>query len=146
VEEARTAERVGALLAEAGAILISGGLGGVMSASCKGAAGRGGQTIGLLPGWDRTDGNPYLTVSLPTGLHELRNGLVIGTSDGAIAIGGGWGTLSEVALAMRTGKPLVAIRSWVVTSPEGPQQALSVVDTPEEAVREVLSAIKAKPQ
>jgi uncharacterized protein (TIGR00725 family) len=113
-EEADKAVEVGRLLAERGAILVCGGLGGVMAAACEGAASRGGLTVGLLPGSSRADGNPYLSVVLPTGMRELRNGLVVSASDAVIAVGGSWGTLSEIALAMRTDKPTIVIGGWKV--------------------------------
>ncbi len=113
-EEAKTAERVGGLLAGRGAVVVCGGLGGVMEAVCRGVRARGGTSVGLLPGRDRAAGNAFLSVALPTGLGELRNGLVVAACDAVIAVGGGWGTLSEVALAMRTGKPTVAVGGWDV--------------------------------
>ena len=133
----QVAERVGVLLAEAGAVLVSGGRGGDMLASCRGAHGRGGLTVGLLPGLDRAEGNPFLTVALPTGMGELRNGLVARTADGLIAIGGGWGTLSEIGFAMRLGRPLVAVGSWAVAGPEG-GASYPTVETAEAAVSWVL--------
>ena len=140
--EASLAGRVGVLLADAGAVVISGGLGGVMRASCEAAFHRGGTTVGLLPGSDRTAGNPFLTVALSTGLGELRNGLVVAVADAIIAVGGGWGTLNEIALAMRVGKPLVAIQSWDVESPAHQSvQPLAVAHSPEEAVRLVLAML-----
>ena len=111
-DELVAAERVGAVLAERGAIVVCGGHGGVMEAVCKGAALAGGQTIGLLPGIERAAGNPYLSIALPTGLGELRNGLIVRAADAVIAVGGSWGTLSEIALAVRTGKPVVALGGW----------------------------------
>jgi uncharacterized protein (TIGR00725 family) len=141
--EASLAGRVGVLLADAGAVVISGGLGGVMRASCEAAFHRGGTTVGLLPGSDRSAGNPFLTVALPTGLGELRNGLVVAVADAIIAVGGGWGTLNEIALAMRVGKPLVAMRSWNVESPPHQSvQPLTVAQSPEEAVRLVLAMVR----
>ncbi|MFY1633554.1 TIGR00725 family protein [Solwaraspora sp. WMMB335] len=134
----RLAYRVGELLADAGAVLISGGRGGVMRASCAGAASRGGQVVGLLPGPDRAQGNEFLTVSLPTGLSEMRNFLVVNAADAVIAIGGGWGTLSEIALAQRAGKPLVALTSWTVSQP-GMDVALRAAATPEDATAQVLA-------
>jgi len=120
--------------------LVSGGLGGVMAAASEGASSRGGLTIGLLPGRDRTAGNPHLSAVLPTGLGELRNGLVVGVSDAVIAIGGSWGTLSEIALAMRTGKPTVVIGGWVLTDPvsgrsEFPHGAISAEQAVDQAFR-----------
>ncbi|MEU1628026.1 TIGR00725 family protein [Streptomyces sp. NPDC020096] len=110
--ETETAEHVGALLAGRGVVVVCGGLGGVMEAACRGVQSRGGTAVGLLPGRDRAAGNPFLSVALPTGLGELRNGLVVAACDAAIAVGGGWGTLSEIALAMRTGKPTVVVDGW----------------------------------
>src|SRR5262249_36015077 len=134
------AERVGALLADAGAVLVCGGLGGVMQAACRGAAEHGGLTVGFLPGRDRTAGNPYLSIVLPTGMGELRNGLVVGTVDGFIAVGGGWGPLSEMALAMKAGKPVVSVGGWALTAPE-PVAAVVELNTADEAVRWVLAAV-----
>ena len=89
-----TAEEVGRLLAERGAVLICGGLGGVMEAACRGARSAGGVTVGILPGTDRRHGNAYLDVALPTGMGELRNALIVRASDVLIAVAGGFGTLS----------------------------------------------------
>jgi len=106
------AHRAGTLLAEAGIVVITGGLGGVMAAAARGARDAGGVSVGILPSSDRADGDPAHTVLLPTGLGELRNGLVVRVADAVLAIGGSWGTLSEVALAVRVGTPVVAVRSW----------------------------------
>lgn len=105
---------VGERLARSGCVLVCGGLEGVMAAACEGALAAGGLTVGLLPQDHRGAANPYLSVALPTGLGELRNALIVRSSDAVVAIGGSWGTLSEVALAVRTGKPVVAVRSWRV--------------------------------
>jgi uncharacterized protein (TIGR00725 family) len=111
-DEIDLAREVGALLATRGAIVVCGGHGGVMEAVCKGATQHGGQTVGVLPGNDRTEGNAYLTIALPTGLGELRNGLVVRAADAVIAVGGSWGTMSEIALAVRGGKPVIALKGW----------------------------------
>jgi len=146
-EENEVARQVGRLLAERGAILVCGGLGGVMAAACEGAFKRGGLTVGLLPGSDRATGNPYLTVAVPTGMGELRNGLVVRTADAVIAVGGSWGTLSEVALAMRTGKPIVAIGGWSVEDPihgrpgKMPGTARSAEEAVDQALRLATSAL-----
>jgi len=103
---------VGRRLAQAGAVLVTGGLAGVMAAASRGAVEAGGTTVGLLPGLDRTSANAYLTVALPTGLGEARNALVVRAADVVIAVGGEWGTLSEIALAMNTGTPVVGIATW----------------------------------
>ncbi len=126
------AYEVGRLLAEAGAIVVCGGLGGVMEAACRGAKQAGGTTVGLLPGQDRSHANPYVDVAIPTGMGEMRNALIVRSADAVIAIGGGWGTLSEVALAMKTGTTVVTLGSWDLPEAGGhsPQPAAS----PDEAV------------
>ena len=111
-EQATTAEAVGRRLAERGAIVVCGGLGGVMEATARGAHAAGGIVVGLLPGRDRTEANGYLTVALATGLGEMRNPLVVRSADAVIAIGGAYGTLSEVAFALRTGVPVVGLGTW----------------------------------
>jgi uncharacterized protein (TIGR00725 family) len=122
----RAAEAIGDLLARAGAVLVCGGLGGVMAAACRGAASAGGLTVGLLPGADRSAANTWVRISIPTGLGELRNGLVVRAADAVVAVGGAYGTLSEVALALKTGVPVVGVDSWAidgVEARESPQAA-----------------------
>lgn len=113
------AHEVGALLAAAGAVVLTGGLDGVMAAAAKGARAAGGTVIGLLPGTDAAAGNEHLSVAVPTGLGQGRNALLVGAADGVIAIGGSWGTLSEVALAMRAAKPVVWVHGWTIAEPAG---------------------------
>jgi uncharacterized protein (TIGR00725 family) len=112
VEQLHVAEDVGAAIAAAGAGLVCGGLGGVMEAACRGARSRGGLTLGLLPGLDREAANGWVVVAVPTGLGEARNALVVRAADAVVAIGGGWGTLSEIALALKTGVPVVGVDTW----------------------------------
>ena len=100
---------VGREVARRGHVLVCGGLGGVMEAACRGASEEGGVSIGILPGTTRSEGNPYLTYAIPTGLGEARNALVARAGDGLIAVAGGFGTLSEVALALKWGKPVVGL-------------------------------------
>lgn len=128
------AEEVGRLLASAGAVVVCGGLGGVMEAACRGAMSAGGLTVGLLPGGSREEANEFVRVALPTGLGELRNGLVVRAADAMIAVGGAFGTLSEIALAMKTGVPVVALGSWELPGME-------VVASPREAVDRALASI-----
>lgn len=106
------ARRAGRLLAEAGHVVVTGGLGGVMAAAAQGASSVGGTALGLLPGHDRADASPGHAVVVPTGLGELRNALLVRTADVVLAIGGSWGTLAEVALAVRTGVPVLAVDFW----------------------------------
>lgn len=108
-EETTLAEETGQLLAQRGAILVCGGLGGVMEAAARGAKANGGVTVGILPEGDPRAANAYIDVPLATGLGEMRNFLIVRTAQALIAIGGGVGTLSEIALAQRIGKPVVGL-------------------------------------
>ena len=135
-EIAALAEEVGERLAAAGAIVVSGGLSGVMEASCRGAQRAGGTTVGILPGESRDAANPYCTVTLPTGMGELRNGLIVRAADALIAIGGAYGTLSEIALGLHAGKPVVALQTWPLDAGE-----LIGASTPAEAVEAALAAV-----
>ncbi len=111
--------QVGGLLAGRDAVVVCGGLGGVMEAAARGAAEHGGTSLGILPGPDRLAANRYLTMAVATGMGELRNGLVVRASDAVIAVGASWGTLSELSLAVRTGGPVVAVRGWSVVDAAG---------------------------
>jgi uncharacterized protein (TIGR00725 family) len=113
------AEKVGSALASAGAIVICGGLGGVMAAACRGAKSAGGLTVGILPGNDVSDANAWVDVAVPTGLGEARNLLVVSSATAVIAIGGEYGTLSEIALALRAAIPVIGIGTWSLTRPNG---------------------------
>jgi uncharacterized protein (TIGR00725 family) len=128
------AEEVGRLIAGRGALLVCGGLGGVMEAACRGARAAGGRTVGILPGMDRSAANPHVDVALATGLGEARNALVVGAADSVVAIGGGYGTLSEIGLALRAGKPVIGIDTWEV-------RGVQVADGPEAAVRVAFDAL-----
>lgn len=138
------AEDAGRLVAEAGAVLVTGGGSGAMEAACRAAKQAGGRTLGILPGTSRTEANPYVDVSIPTGMGEMRNALVVRCADGLIAVGGGYGTLSEIALALRLGKPVVAVRSWVASSEWSGPAALPAADTPGEALQLLLKIISTR--
>lgn len=125
---------VGRLLGEAGAVVVTGGGTGVMAAASEGAASAGGTVVGLLPGTDRTEANRHVTVAIATGLGEVRNALVVRAVDAVVAVGGSWGTLSEVALACRTGVPVVSLLGWDLPASGGP----AVADDPADAVRRAL--------
>lgn len=131
------AEDVGRRIAAAGAALVCGGLGGVMEAACRGARQAGGRTLGILPGADRTEANPFVEIAVPTGMGQGRNYLIVLTADALIAIGGGFGTLSEIALALRAGKPVVGLRTWDA-SRRGLRAPLVTASSADEAVREAL--------
>ena len=114
------AETVGALLARQGAVVVTGGLGGIMEAACRGARMVGGTTLGLLPGEDRAAANRWVSVAVATGMGELRNGLVVRASEAVIAVAGEYGTLSEIALALKLGRRVVGLGSWEI---DGVQRA-----------------------
>ena len=127
--EASLAGDVGRLLAERGAILVCGGLGGVMEAAARGAKAANGLTIGILPGDDPRAANPSIEVPLATGMGEMRNAVIVRVAQAVIAIGGGWGTLSEIALARRIGTPVVGLHDAFPAGVDIPR-----VGTPAEAV------------
>ncbi len=120
---------VGRLLAERGAVLLCGGLGGVMEAAARGAKERGGLTVGLLPGVDADEANPHIDVPIATGMGEMRNALIVRAAHSVIAIGGGWGTLSEIALAQRINTPVVGLHDAFASTVDLPR-----VGTPQAAV------------
>ncbi len=125
------AREVGRLLAREGAVVINGGFGGVMGAASEGAALEGGTVVGILPDSDRAEVNAHLTIAIATGLGQARNAVIVTAADSVIAIGQGWGTLSEIALARRLGRPVFALGTWDV-------KGLDLVHSPEEAVKRAL--------
>ena len=137
-------ERLGRRLGEAGAVVVCGGGGGVMEAVCRGARAAGGTTVGLLPGLDRGDANPHLSVSVPTGLGQGRNLLLVRSSDALVAVGGGFGTLSEIALALRTGVPVVGLATWSLQLEAKPVEAFPVAGDADTAARLALEAARAR--
>ncbi len=131
---------IGAALAARGAVVLCGGMGGVMAATAAGVRSASGVCVGLLPGSDREGASPDLTVALPTGLGEVRNTLVVRAADAVIAVGGSWGTLSEIALAMRSGRAVVVVGGWQVVDAAGsPVPGLHFAASPGEAVDAVLA-------
>ncbi|MBI2830928.1 MAG: TIGR00725 family protein [Chloroflexi bacterium] len=111
-EEARLAEEVGREVAKRGAILVCGGLGGVMEAACKGASSEGGVTVGILPGDNRQSANPYVSIPVVTGLGHARNIIVVRSSQAIIAVGGAYGTLSELGHALQNNIPVIGLNTW----------------------------------
>ena len=126
--EQAAASAVGEALASRGITVVCGGLGGVMEAACAGARSCGGVTIGLLPGLAREDANRFVSVPIPTGLGELRNGLIVRACDAMVAVGCSYGTLSEIALALRAGKRVVGIGTCSVDGVEAAADAADAVD------------------
>jgi hypothetical protein len=133
------AEDVGRELAKRGAIVLCGGLGGVMEAVCRGAKAEGGTTVGILPTNDRHHANEYVDVAIATGMGEARNALVVRAADVVIAVDGEFGTLSEIALALRTGKPVVGIDTWELAIGGQPVDAILRVHDPVAAVEAALA-------
>lgn len=138
--EEALAEALGAALGKAGAVVVCGGLGGVMAAAAKGCAGAGGLTVGILPGRDGSAANPWITLPLPTGMGEGRNVLVVRAGEAVVAVGGSWGTLSEIALARKIGTAVA-----VLGEPPAEGLDLPAPVTPEEAAEwAVLEARRAR--
>jgi uncharacterized protein (TIGR00725 family) len=130
-EQEQAAEDVGRGLGAAGAIVITGGRGGVMAAASRGAREAGAVVVGILPGTGRDDANEWVSVALPTGMGELRNGLVVRAADAVVAIGGAYGTLSEIALALTAGLGVVGYDTWAI-------EGVELADTPAAAVERAL--------
>ena len=134
-DDRANAREVGRLLAERGAAVVCGGYSGVMAAVAEGAAAAGGVVVGILSGRDRTGANENLTLAIPTGISDARNAIIALAGDAVIVVGGSWGTLSELALAMREGKTVVQIGGWRLTDGHGaPVQGVIYAKTPREAI------------
>lgn len=133
-EAAALAEEVGSAIARAGALLLCGGLGGVMEAACRGAKSAGGTTVAILPGASRRDANPYVDVAIATGMGEMRNALLVRASDAVIAVAGEFGTLSEMAFALKIGVPVVGISTWELSREGHSVDAFELAGSAREAV------------
>jgi uncharacterized protein (TIGR00725 family) len=138
-EVARVAESVGRELARRGVALVCGGLGGVMEAACRGAKSEGGLTIGILPGSSRHEANPFLDIPVVTGLGEARNVIVVRTAQAVIAVDGEYGTLSEIAFALKLGIPVVGLNTWQLAKQGRLVPAIMEAATPVEAVDKALA-------
>lgn len=136
------AEEVGREIARQKAVLICGGRGGVMEAAARGARQEGGLVVGILPGRDRREGNRHLSVAIATGLGDARNAIIACASDALIAISGGYGTLSEIGLALKMEKPVIGLKTWKITPPIELMEEIIHVDDPVEAVRLALKVLK----
>jgi uncharacterized protein (TIGR00725 family) len=142
-ETYQTAYEVGLLIAERGAVLVCGGLSGVMEAACKGAKSKNGLTVGILPSGDRQWANAYVDVPIPTGMGEARNALVARCADALVAVGGSFGTLSEIALALKIGKPVVGIETWGLYKGQKEDGSIVPAESPQEAVAAVFRILEA---
>jgi len=141
-EEAELAEEVGRKLAQAGAILVCGGLGGVMQAACKGAREEGGVTVGILPGEIRALANPYVQIPIATGMGYARNVAVVKSAQAVIAVGGSYGTLSEIGHALQSRIPVIGLNTWRLMKNGSEDGAIIPASGPDEAVAKALSFIK----
>jgi uncharacterized protein (TIGR00725 family) len=139
-EDAADAEEVGRLLARAGAVVVCGGSTGVMEAASRGAAGEGGTVVGILPGFDRAEANPFVTIAIPTGMGEMRNALIARTADAMIAVGGEFGTLSEIAFALKIGVPVIGLRTWDLVRRGRPVEGIAPAESPAGAVAQALAS------
>lgn len=138
------AEDVGRALARRRALLVCGGLGGVMEAACRGAKAEGGTTLGILPASSRASAGPYVDIAIPTGMGEMRNALIVRCADAVIAVGGEFGTLSEIAFALRTGTPVVGLNTWGLVKKGQVVDAFPVVSSAEDAVQLALRLATAR--
>lgn len=133
-DEAALARDVGRAVAGRGAVLVCGGRGGVMEAACRGAKEVGGTTVGILPGNDQQEANPYVDIPIATGLGEARNAIVVRTAAVVVAVGGGYGTLSEIGLALKMGRPVVGLGTWELHRDGLVEAAVVQAASPTEAV------------
>jgi len=140
-KEAKLAEAIGRELAKRGAILICGGLGGVMEAACKGASSEGGTTIGILPGDNRQQANPYIQIPIVTNIGYARNVIVIKSAQAVIAIDGSYGTLSEIGHALQYNIPVIGLNTWSLSIDGRPDNSIIQAKDPTEAVDKALNSI-----
>ena len=141
--EIRLAEEVGRELARKGAVLVCGGLGGIMEAACRGASSEGGITIGILPGDDREQANPYVQFPIVTGIGYARNAVVAKSGQAVIAIGGSYGTLSEIAYALQSNIPVIGLGTWSLSRNGQPDDSVIPMEDPAAAVDKALKLIQA---
>lgn len=137
-KEIKFAEEVGRELAKKDAILVCGGLGGVMEAACRGANSESGLTIGILPGDDRREANRYVQIAIVTGIGYARNVAVVKSAQAVIAIGGSYGTLSEIGHALQSGIPVIGLDTWSLSKNGKTNNAIIPADSPAEAVAKAL--------
>lgn len=141
-EETKVAETVGELLAQRGAIVICGGLGGVMAAACRGAKSKGGLAIGVLPGEDASMANPWVGIPIVTGVGYARNMAVVKSAQAVIAIGGNYGTLSEIAYALKSNIPVIGLNTWSLSRNGREDDPIIRANSAQEAVRKAISLAK----
>ncbi len=133
-EQYKLGQAVGAEIAKAGAVLFCGGLDGMMRAAAEGAKTAGGQTVGILPGTDKSTANEFIDIGIPTDLGAYRNALLVRSCDAVIAVHGAYGTLSEIAFALRLKVPVVGLNTWTVSRGGRPDPGIHTAQTAEQAV------------
>jgi uncharacterized protein (TIGR00725 family) len=141
-EKAKLAESIGELLAQRGVTIVCGGLGGVMEAVCRGAKSKGGLTMGILPGENSSMANPWVDIPVVTGIGEARNVAVVKSAQAVIAIGGGYGTLSEIAYALKSGIPVIGLNTWSLSRNGREDDSIIKVHSATEAVDKAISSAK----
>jgi uncharacterized protein (TIGR00725 family) len=139
-EDSRLAEEVGRELAKQGAVLVCGGLGGVMEAACRGASSEGGVTIGILPGDSSQAANPYVQIPIVTGMGYARNIPIVKSAQAVIAVDGSYGTLSEIAHALQGGIPVIGLNTWALSKNGQPDNSIIPAQNPTEAVNKALDS------
>ncbi|MDD3677820.1 MAG: TIGR00725 family protein [Dehalococcoidales bacterium] len=140
-QEIKLAEEIGREIAQNGAILVCGGLDGVMEAACRGAVSEGGLTVGILPGTSRNDANQYVKIPIVTGIGYARNIVVVKSAQAVIAVGGGYGTLTEIGYALKNGIPVVGIDTWQLTNKDKINDSIIRVENALDAVSTALEMI-----
>ena len=139
---AQLAEEVGREIARRGAVLVCGGMGGVMEAACRGASEEGGLTIGILPGESRRDANPYVQIPIVTGIGYARNVAVVKTAQAVIAIDGSYGTLTEIGYALQSGIPVIGLGTWSVSIDGRADKSIIPAENPRDAVKKAMALVK----
>ncbi|MFC1973846.1 TIGR00725 family protein [Chloroflexota bacterium] len=143
-QQSKIAEEVGSELARRGAVLVCGGMGGVMVAACKGARSAGGITVGILPKKRREDINPYIDIPIVTGIGEARNVIIINSSQAVIAVDGEFGTLTEIAYALRNRIPVIGLNTWELSKSGNADKSIIISHGAKDAVDKALAAIKSR--
>ena len=144
LEEAKLAEEVGRELAKNGAVLICGGLGGVMENACRGACAEGGLTIGVLPGDDSKSANPYVQIPIVTGVGYARNVIIVKSAQAIIAVGGGYGTLTEIGYALDSRKPVIGLKTWKISRNNQIDKSIIRARNAKEAVNKAIKIVRGR--
>jgi uncharacterized protein (TIGR00725 family) len=140
-QEIKLAEEIGREIAQNGAVLVCGGLDGVMEAACRGATTEGGLTVGILPGTSRNDANEYVQIPVVTGIGYARNMIVVKSAQAVIAIGGSYGTLTEIGFALKNGIPVIGLNTWELSQKGKSDNSIMRAENAADAVNKALDMI-----